>query len=352
LILASENGWAETVKMLMGAGALPDEKDNKGRTALQYALDKGWAETVKTLMQAGAQIEDKDKDDVLTLTNGHALPLPEAQPPFPAFAQKHDISVVVEVKKFMELEISAGKCTINWGDDSDEDEYNNIKEKKISHTYSEAGNYTITVDAEGLSRFNCSSLGNSATAIYLNNCPQLERLICYHMKLPSLDISRCTALKSLFCSGNKLTSLDCSKNLALEYLSCENNQLTCLDLSKNTQLDEMDCSKNRISMLNMSSDSIMLRMQCNDNQLSMHELHKVFNHLPNCNSSYGTVNTWYAGATTVVKVFIACGNNPGFTNCNVKIAQYKGWLVWRKAMYIAATLAGTPAHWTEDIINQ
>jgi hypothetical protein len=349
LMYASDNGSIKVVKMLLEAGVQVDDKDNNGCTALIFASDNGWVETVKMLMEAGAQIDDKDKDEVLTLVNGRALPLSEAQPPFPEFAKKHDISVVVEVKKSrMELEISAKECTIDWGDDSGEDEYNNIKEKNISHRYPEAGSYTITIDAAGLSRFQCYHIDADVTAIYLNNCPQLESLICYLNKLTSLDISRCTALKDLFCGNNNLKSLDLSNNLALNYLSCGRNLLTCLDISNNTQLNDVDCSGNQLSILNVNRNSAIARLQCNNNQLSKPELNRVFNQLPNFNSSYGTVSSWYAGTTSTAKVFFACGDNPGFNSCNKKIVQNKNWLVWRKAMYMPATLAGTPGHWQED----
>ncbi|MDR2653139.1 MAG: ankyrin repeat domain-containing protein [Prevotellaceae bacterium] len=349
LMYASVSGRVETVKMLIEAGADINTKDKEGRTALIHASNDGWIETVKMLMEAGTQIDDKDKNEVLTLINGPALPLPEVQPPLPEFARKHDLCIAVEVeKKRMELVISADKCTVNWGD-SDENEYNNIKEKNISHRYAQAGNYIITVNATGLSRFECYYIDAKVTAIYLNNCPQLEWLNCSFNKLTSLDISRCTALTYLSCLRNKLTSLDLSNNLALDYLYCGSNLLTCLDISNNTLLMQVDCSGNQLSILNVSrNNSTIARLMCNNNQLSKNELNRIFNQLPNYNSSYGTVNSWYAGSTSVPTVFIACGNNPGFNSCNRKIIQNKNWLVWKKAMYVGATLAGTPGRWQED----
>jgi Leucine-rich repeat (LRR) protein len=304
-------------------------------------------ETAKILIEAGAHIDDKDRDNVLTLINGPALPLPEAQPPFPEFAKKHDLSIVIEVTKdSMGLQISADRCIINWGDDSDENVYDNIKEKNIRHRYRSAGSYTITVNATGLSYFSCTD-NAKATAIYLNNCPQLKRLYCFWNELTSLDISRCTALETLSCSHNKLTSLDLSNNLALDYLYCDKNLLTCLDISNNTKLTHVDCSENRLSILNVNPNSAIMRLTCNNNQLSKHVLNRIFNQLPNYISSGGTVDTWY-GQVTTDNVFIACGHNSGFNSCNKIIPKNKNWCVWIKAMYISATLAGTPGHWQED----
>ena len=347
LMFASENGWIEAAKMLMEAGADLNTKDSKGHTALLLASDYGWIEIAKMLMEAGAQIDDKDKDEVLALINGPALPLPEVSPPFPEFARKHDLSLVVDVERnMMELRIRANHCTVNWGDDSNADEYNKkyMEEKTISHRYPKAGSYIITINAEGLTGFHCYYNGTKTTAIYLNNCPQLEGLNCFANKLTSLDISRCTALKRLTCDLNKLTSLNLSNNLALDYLSCSNNLLTCLDISNHTQLREVNCSHNQLSILKVNRNSAITCFECNNNRLSKHELNRVFSQLPNYNSSYGTVNTVYSGSTSTPKVFIACNDNPGFDSCNKIIAQIKNWLVWGKALY-------SNGSWVEDIFH-
>lgn len=341
------NDYIELIKFLLEKGANLNDKDNRGLTALIIALDRGWVEIVKILMEAGALIDDQNKDEVQTLVNGHVLPLPEAQPPFPEFAKKHDLSIVVEVEKdWTELQISANRCTINWGDDSSTDEYNkHIKGKNISHRYPKSGSYTITINAEGLSRFKC----NNATAIYLNNCPQLEWLTCYHNKLTYLDVSRCTALTTLYCDNNKLKSLDLSNNLELDYLSCDNNLLTCLDISNNMKLWSVSCSHNQLSILNVNSNGQiqeLRRLFCNDNLLDKQELNRLFNLLPIHLSSKIEVKTW-SGPKSIANVFCACGRNPGFDSCNKDIAKNKKWLVWIEATYIAATTAGTPAEYVE-----
>ena len=348
LIWASFNGNAELIKKLIEKGADINFKNTEGYTALISASDRGWIETVKMLLDAGAQIDDKNKDEIQTLLNEPVFPLPEAQPPFPEFAKKHDLSLVVEVEKDKtKLLISANKCTIDWGDNSGKNEYNSIKKKEISHSYYKAGSYIISIDASELSEFDCTNA--EVASIYLNNCPKLEILWCSFNKLTSLDISRCVALKILWCGYNNLTSLDLSSNLALHALYCPKNLLTCLDISKNTQLKEVDSSHNQLTLLNVrNSNSAIARLEFNNNQLSKNELNRIFNQLPNYNSSYGTVHSWYAGATSTPTIFITCGYNSGFNSCNEKIAQNKNWLVWIKAMYISATLAGTPARWQED----
>ncbi|MDR3340661.1 MAG: ankyrin repeat domain-containing protein [Candidatus Symbiothrix sp.] len=348
LAYASGEGHTEIVKTLLEKGADVNAKGKYEKTALVYASDNGYIEVVKTLLENGGLVDEKYKEEVNLLLNGPTLPSPVEIPPLPEWAQQHDISIVVEVEKTkMELQITAKSCTVNWGDGS-ADKYTNMKEKNISHRYPTAGNYTITIDAEGLTSFQCYHIDANVTDIYLNNCPELEQLICYLNRLTSLDLSRCKALKNLFCSRNKLASLDLSNNMALEYLSCESNLLTCLDISNHTALYEVKCVGNQLSILHVGNNSALARLMCNNNRLSKQELNRIFNCLPNYNSSYGTVSSWYAGQTSTPEIFIACGNNSGFDSCNKAIAKKKKWLVWMSATYILATMAGTPGHWQED----
>jgi len=357
LLWASRNGHYELVNLFLKHGVDMDYKYNARDSALIVAFENGWVDIVKLLMDAGAKIDDnKDRDEVLTLINGRSLPLPEAQPPFPEFAEKNDISMVVNyTKKDIKFgfKISANRCTVNWGDGSDDESEYNLTKKEISHFYDKAGSYIVTINAEDLSTLKLlydRGFYAQTKEIYLNNCPQLKELYCGELELTSLDISRCPELEILICHYNKLTSLDISKNLSLNYLSCAKNLLACLDISGNTKLTDVDCSGNQLSILNVSrNNEALARLQCDDNKLSVNELHLIFNQLPNYNSSYGTVSTWYGGQTSA-KIFIACGKNPGFDACNAIIAYRKNWLVWIKAMYVGETLT-TPGHWQEDFIN-
>jgi ankyrin repeat protein len=348
LSLAAGNGWAEIVKALLASGAQINARDKAGRSALIWASNNGWIDTVKLLAEAGAQIDAQDKAGVLALINEPVLPLPEAEPPWPEFAGKHDLSLVLEVKKTsIELEITASECAIDWGDGSGANEYTNIKEKNVRHKYPKPGFYAITVNAAGLLDFSCSNLDAKAAAIYLNNCAQLEHLTCSFNNLSALNVSRCKGLKSLFCSHNKLASLDLSQNFSLETLFCADNLLACLDISNNRQLNEVNCSDNQLLVLKINCGNALARLQCCNNQLSRIELNRVANQLPSYDSSRATVNSW-SGPVSTPNVFLACGGNPGFDSFNRKIAINKNWLVWRKAVYILPTLAGTPGQWTES----
>jgi hypothetical protein len=323
------------------------KNDSPSPKKLINAVKNSDVALVNSLLEKEAIVDEKYEEEVNLLINGQMPPLPVARPPLPAWARQHDLAIVVERKKRgkINLEVTAKNFTVNWGDGSVEDEYHNIKEKSISHRYQTAGSYAITINAEGLSSFQCPSI--DAMAIYFNNCPVLEWLLCYGNELASLDISRCLALKYLYCARNKLSSLDLSDNMALDYLHCENNLLTFLDISNHTALRDVNCENNQLSILNVGNNSALEKLHCNGNRLSKLELNRIFNNLPAHSSSYGSSHSWYAGQTNTPNIFFACGNNPGFNSCNKTIAEKKKWLVWVVAMYSPATLAGTPGQWQE-----
>lgn len=58
IILAAMKGHADIVRMLLKAGADPNDADTNGMTALHYVWD---AHTVETLLRAGANLEGRDK---------------------------------------------------------------------------------------------------------------------------------------------------------------------------------------------------------------------------------------------------------------------------------------------------
>ena len=61
LINASRAGDTERVKQLLDAGALLDEKDTDGDTALMLASLEGHTEVVKLLLDKGASVDEKDE---------------------------------------------------------------------------------------------------------------------------------------------------------------------------------------------------------------------------------------------------------------------------------------------------
>jgi hypothetical protein len=162
-----------------------------------------------------------------------------------------------------------------------------------------------------------SSSKNKLTTLNVSGCTALIELECSENQLTSLDVSGCPALYILSCSDNKLTSLDISKCTALHQLSCSSNQLTSLDVSKNTELFSLNCNYNQLTSLNVSPNNIVLTpVSCGHNQLDASALNSLFNSLPKAKS-------WTNGNSSSIYI----GGNPGTDNCDISIAENKGWYV-------------------------
>lgn len=54
MMLASMNGHAHIVSLLLSLGCSADDQDSSGNTALHYAAGYGWYFCVKVLLDAGA----------------------------------------------------------------------------------------------------------------------------------------------------------------------------------------------------------------------------------------------------------------------------------------------------------
>jgi len=98
-------------------------------------------------------------------------------------------------------------------------------------------------------------------------------------------------LTALDCSGNRLTYLSVKDASGLQTLDCSNNNLTALDLSEKYNLRIVDCRNN-----NMSSAA----------------LNDLFTSLPTIIDENNAIH---------IK------DNPGMADCDMWIAQGKGWNV-------------------------
>jgi len=141
-------------------------------------------------------------------------------------------------------------------------------------------------------------------------------------QLTTLDVSNNTALEFLSCYNNQLTALDVSRNTLLRIMFCDGNQLATLDVSNNTALSVFDCSRNQLTVLDLSHNNTDLRyLFCNNNQLTASTLNDLFRTLHNNTSS-----TKMSGSE-ISPFSIVIGYNPGTSDCDVSIAQKKGWIV-------------------------
>jgi Leucine-rich repeat (LRR) protein len=263
---------------------------------------------------------------------------------------------------------------VDWGDGSSPETYADVKvfDPRISHTYAKNNaTYTVRIKGEELTRFyamkglltaldvsgspaleelscaynqltsldvsqcpalqsltcnnnqitaldvrNCPELGllwchsNQLTALDVRQCPALLQLFCDVNQLTELDVSKCPALLHLYCGDNQLTELDVSKCPALEELKCEYNQLTSLDVSNHPALRELWCGDNQLIELDVSGCTALLFLRCRNNQLMPAALNTIFSALPYRDNNTGSINI---------------NNNPGVEDCDISIAQDKGW---------------------------
>ena len=111
-----------------------------------------------------------------------------------------------------------------------------------------------------------------------------------------------------------------SSNTALKVLRCGNNQLITLDVSNNTELTRLGCDDNRLTDLDMSRNTELLSLGCSRNQLTSSALNGLFRSL---RSDYSyTKNNSYL-------FYLWIYFNPGTNDCEVNIAEEKGWIVRR-----------------------
>ena len=130
--------------------------------------------------------------------------------------------------------------------------------------------------------------------------------------LTALDVSRNNKLIKLWCQENQLTVLDISKNSQLQVLYCENNQLNALDLSQNVELVELWCANNQLTSLDVSHNKILEILGCEANLFTADALNALFDALKDNGKETQTIDI---------------RNNPGTADCDVGIAEAKGWIV-------------------------
>jgi uncharacterized protein YjdB len=175
---------------------------------------------------------------------------------------------------------------------------------------------------------------NRVTSLDVSRNTKLTYLNLAFNQLTDLDVSRNTELTVLGCSNNFLTSLNVSSNPALIDLSCGNNSLTTLDVSSNAALTELYCSWNKLTTLNVSRNHALIYLQCIDNELTaldlssnntLKELWCSRNQLTTSalNNMFGTLHN-----NTTDENCISISYNPGTSDCDVRIAEEKGWRVY------------------------
>ena len=238
--------------------------------------------------------------------------------------------IIMKAEGYYVKLILNGTATIDWGDGNSVTHEFGKEGDRISKSYSDFTERTITITGKNMTYMDCPDsrvtfldvskntallalccVENELTSLDLSKNTKLEELICADNGLKSLDLSKNIKLKSLYCGENELTSLDLSKNTALLELDCNRNELTSLDVSKCSALTYLNCSHNRLLSLDLSKNTTLFELNCSGNLLNGSALDALFGSLRSSDK----------------KKSIAIYHNPGVKDCDETIAMKKGWEV-------------------------
>ena len=194
-----------------------------------------------------------------------------------------------------------GVVAIDWGDKTLIDTVTLrdswIEMQSYHHFYTDASTlHSIAIFGDGITGFSCSG-----TAI------------------TKLDVSKNPVLELLTCSFNLLISLDVSHNTRLRMLDCNGNLLYNLDVSQNTELITLNLNRNQITKLNLGSNIMLQNLMCRSNQLTSDALNEMF-------------GTLHDNIITGIIKELNINYNPGTNECDMSIAEKKGWIFGDRVM--------------------
>jgi len=250
------------------------------------------------------------------------------------------------------IEVDTGIIVIDWGD-GERIEMNNTSSGELGfgHRYSHKSEYNITITGNNIVSLRCIKANLSSNNLMQKNTP------FYDSNLTALDVSGCPALKKLFCRDNRISTLDLRSNVLLEYLECTNNRLTTLEVSNNPALKSLECNNNQLTTLAASSSALLEFLSCQTNRLvtldmsantALTRLYCTYNQLTSLDVSANTAliilycgnnqltsfalnelfRTLHSNTDTFER-YVYISNNPGSSDCDVGIAEEKGWYVYR-----------------------
>ena len=159
-----------------------------------------------------------------------------------------------------------------------------------------------TLNVQGLTELqelNCSR--NQLTTLNVQNLTALQKLECGGNQLSTLNAQGLTKLQELNCVGNQLSTLDVQGLTALQTLSCENNQLATLNVQGCASLQKLYCNGSEthryLSELNVQGCTALKELICYQNKLNADAFIKIFNDLPEHQTSDGATAILYVDRT-------------------------------------------------------
>jgi hypothetical protein len=273
-----------------------------------------------------------------------------------------------------------GEVSIDWGDSEGWTVIYAIGDgyTHYSHEYLNREVRTITIYGD-ITHLNCSGIGltdlnvknnryllflnchnNLLTSLDISGNKYLEELLVSHNQLDYIDISNNNKLRILNSRSNNLTRLDASSNVELQVLSSSRNMITYLDISKSPNLEflsayenqlseidvchnpalrHIDICDNKITSIDISHNTLLwwlyaqnnsltsvvlgnnlslMHVALHSNQLESDALNDIFHNLPDHSTN-----------TTFGSYVLNIRENPGTNDCDIGIAQKKGWAVAR-----------------------
>jgi len=261
------------------------------------------------------------------------LPLMEASSVITMTTRASEVRFYVTFKESVK---NHDNLTIDWGDGKKSqisDAIRSVAEFKtyiISRSYSGAFERRITIAGDNIERLECAN--SQLTALDVSRNTELSYLNCGDNELTTLDVSQNTELKVLYCSLNQLTALDVSGNLALTGLFCGSNQFTDLDVSRNTALTDLYCNNNQLTVVDVSRNAALTGLDVCHNQITKLDVsaNTMLQLLccKSCQFSDAALNDLFISLPTIPETkwsVIDYGGNPGDRECDISIAEKKGW---------------------------
>lgn len=123
----------------------------------------------------------------------------------------------------------------------------------------------LSLSNEGLKKVDCGK--NQLTDIKVNDCKNLQELMCNDNKLQELDIAELVSLEYLDCRNNEIKELSLKGVKKISEVYCGNNAITTLDFESTPEISSIQCQENQLEEINLKGCSKLRILECNNNQL-------------------------------------------------------------------------------------
>lgn len=249
---------------------------------------------------------------------------------------KFTVTTTSENEMF-QLGLQSKKIIIDWGDGITETKEGIDGQEFLpySHTYAEAGKYTVTVSTLNVTGFE-TYRDYPVTKFTMGDCPSLIRLELNNVRdltylrpvnsrniysiaikdcvsLTSLDLTNLPRLAGFSCINTQLATVDISKNTWLRNVNIQDSPFSSISFENNPDLRGVAFVNTEIKTLSFTKNEKTTEVYCIDNKMEFNGLDFMFISLPKVTDDSERV--------------LSIRGNPGTYTCNPAIATTKGWNV-------------------------